>query len=92
LKFSEVGAGTNIQSKQAHLLRCRDRRLGLGPNFVREGPADDVISHWHCLQSDCFFRLFSNSWKFIQNTSKKLGKFVSGGAWPLRPHSGCAIA
>jgi len=30
-------------------------------NFVREGPVNDVVSHKHCLESDCSFRLFSNS-------------------------------
>jgi len=38
-------------------------------NFVREGPANDVVSH--CC--------FPNSRKLMQSTSKNLSKFVSGG-------------
>ena len=37
-------------------------------------------SHWR----------LSNGWKLIQSTSKNLNKFVSGGPWHFRPHSGCA--
>jgi len=49
-------------------------------NFVRDGPVNDVVSHWHRLESDCHFRLFSNSWKLTQSTSKDLSNFVSGKA------------
>jgi len=45
-------------------------------NFVRDGPVNDVVSHWRRLESDCHFRLFSNSWKLIQSTSKDLSNFV----------------
>jgi len=43
-------------------------------NFVRDGPV--VFSHWRRLESDCHFRLFSNSWKLIKSTSKDLSNFV----------------
>jgi len=49
-------------------------------NFVREGPVNHDISHWR----------LSISWKLTKLTSKNLRKFVSGGTWSLRPHSGCA--
>ena len=42
------------------------------------------------LESDCSFRLFSNSWDWYKTPAKNLNKFFSGGPWPLRPHSGCA--
>jgi len=61
-------------------------------NFVRHGPVSDVVSLWRRLESDCQFRLFSNSCKLKQSTSKYLSNFVSGGPWPLRSHSGCATA
>jgi len=32
-------------------------------NFVREGPVNDLVSHWSRLEYDYSFRLFSNSWK-----------------------------
>ena len=41
-------------------------------------------------ESDCSFRLFSNSWDWHTTPAKNLNKFFSGGACPLRPHSGCA--
>jgi len=40
--------------------------------------------------SDCSFPLFSTSWNWHKAPAKNLGKFVSGGAWLLWPHSGCA--
>jgi len=49
-------------------------------NFVREGPATDVVSDWRQIESDYYFHLFSASWKLIQGTSKNLSKFVSGKA------------
>jgi len=49
-------------------------------NLVRDGPVNDVVSNWRRLESDCHFRLFSNSWKLIQITSKDLGNFISGEA------------
>jgi len=39
-------------------------------NGVREGPVNDVVSHWR----------LSNNWKSIQSTNKYLSKFVSRGA------------
>jgi len=47
-------------------------------NFVRDGPVNDVVSHWGCLESNCLFRLFSNRWKLIRSTSKDLNNFVLG--------------
>ena len=47
-------------------------------NFVRDGSDNDVVSYWRRLESDCHFRLFSNSWKVIKNTSKDLSNFVEG--------------
>ena len=49
-------------------------------NFVRDGSVNDVVSYWRRLESDCHFRLFSNSWKVTKNTSKDLSNFVSGKA------------
>jgi len=42
-------------------------------------------------KSDCSLRLFSNSWDWYKTPAKNLNKFFRG-AWPLRPHSGCASA
>jgi len=61
-------------------------------NFVREGPVNDVVSYWRRLESNCSFRLISNSWKFIQSTSNILTSLFRGGPWPLRAHFGCATA
>jgi len=36
---------------------------GAAKNFIRKGPANDVVSHCRRLKSDCSFRLFSNRWK-----------------------------
>jgi len=33
--------------------------------FVREGPVNDVASHWRRFVSDCSFRLLSDSWRLI---------------------------
>jgi len=49
-------------------------------NSSRDGPVNDVVSHWRRLEADCHFRLFSNSWKLIQSTSKDLSNFVLGEA------------
>ena len=38
--------------------------LSASNNFVREGPVNDVVSHWRCFESDCSFRLVSNGLKF----------------------------
>jgi len=37
-----------------HPLR-RVWRSGAAKNFVREGPVNDVVSHWRRLESDCSF-------------------------------------
>jgi len=39
-------------------------------NCVQEEPVNNVVSHWCRFESDCSFRLFSNSWKFTWSTSK----------------------
>jgi len=49
-------------------------------NFVRAGPVNVVVSLWRRTESDCYFRLFSNSWKSIQSTNKNLRMFLSGEA------------
>jgi len=56
---------------------------GAARNFVREGPVTWRTSH-------CSFRLFSNSWYWYKAPAKNLSQLVSGGTWPLRPHSGCS--
>jgi len=47
-------------------------------NFLWEGAVGDVVSQWRRLEDYYYFRLFSNSWKLIESTSKNLSKFVSG--------------
>ena len=57
--------------------------------FFWEGLINVVINHWH-LESSCYSRLFSNSWKLIPSTSKNLKKFVLRRPCLLRSHSDCA--
>ena len=69
----------------------RWQQYSAAKNFVREGPVSYSISHWRRLESDCFFRLFSNSWKWSKAPVKIFSIFFRGeGTWPPRPHSGCA--
>ena len=51
-------------------------------NRVREGPVNDVVSHWR----------LSNNWKLIQSTNKNLSKFVSEGGDMASSASFCATA
>ena len=43
-------------------------------------------------ESDCSFRLFSNSWDWYKTPAKNLNKFcrIGRGSMAFRPHSGCA--
>jgi len=62
---------------------CCSQNNGLPGNstvntFVRDGPVNDFVSHWRLLESNCYFRLFCNSWNLVQGVSKDLSNFVSG--------------
>jgi len=46
--------------------------LSASKNFVRKGSVNDVASYWRRFETDCSFRLLSNSWKLIQKFSAGL--------------------
>jgi len=48
-------------------------------NCVRQGPVNYVASHWRRLESDCYFRLFSNNRKFIEAPANIWEKYFGGG-------------
>ena len=51
------------------------------------------VSQWRRLESECYFRLFSNIWNLIWSMKcqrKILASLFRGEVCPLRPHSGCA--
>jgi len=70
------------------------KRIGLSGssavnNFVRKGSVSDFVSHWRRIESDCYFRLFSNSWKLMQSTNKNLS--FSSWVWRFPSEFACFV-